>query len=123
MILWGLFFVRLIFFIALPFKELVLYNKESKNKQMVLFINTELKTKIMVGIVRDCWRLFSPASLLKQTHLKQVEKDCFQVTFEYIQKWRLHIFSLSCLFQWFVTLKIKKVFLKHKWNFLQTFCL
>lgn len=39
---------------------------------MVLFINTESKTEITVGVVRECWRLLSPTSLLKQAHLKQV---------------------------------------------------
>lgn len=114
------FFSQIFFFIALPFKELVLYNKDSKNKQMVLFTNTEPKTERTVGVLRDCWRLLSPTSLLKQAHLRQAAQGCFQITFEYIQRWGLHILSLGSLFQCFVTLKV--VFPLYNLNFLY-FCL
>jgi len=38
----------------------------------------------------NLWRLSGPKPLLKQGHLQPVVQDCIQITFDYLQGWRLH---------------------------------
>ena len=44
----------------------------------------------MVGAGRDLWGSSSPTLLPKQGHLQQAAQDLVQVTFEYLQRRRLH---------------------------------
>jgi len=71
----------------------------------------------MVGVGRDLWGSSSPTPLPKQVHLEQAAQDLVQAGFVYLQRRRFHN-PLGSLFQWSITLKIKKFFLLFNWNFL-----
>jgi len=49
----------------------------------------------MVGVGRDLWGSSSPTPLPKQGHLQQAAQDCIQEGFEYLQRRRIHNFSVQ----------------------------
>jgi len=63
-----------------------------------------------ISVGRDLWGSSSPTPLPEQGHLQQAAQDLIHVSFEYLQRRRIHNLSglpVPCS----VTLRVKKFFL------------